>query len=208
MALNDLQQLHDWLENRQPLIDDFQALVAAVHDEPWPEFRVTGSAYDMKTGVLRPTYEGVPAGRVAYTVGEGPMWSAVVELAARITAVRSRRWYPITRTVKPIPPAWQGLAIEAFPFLTHMEIGHGWADLMIAAAGWITEIGPPAGFRSSEIKEKYGDLRWYFDGPDDGIADILESAELLSGHICDKCGRPGELRTEGTWLMMRCGEHA
>lgn len=205
--MEDLKKLHDWLENRQPLVADFQSLVAAVHDQPWPEFVVTGSTYDMRTGILRPSYKGVPAGRVAYTIGEGPSWSSVVELAARITAVRSRRWYPITRTVKPIPPKWQDLSREAFPFLCHMEIDHGWADLMIAASGWIAEIGPPAGFRSSQIKEKYATLRWYVDGPDDGIEDILEAAELLSGHICEKCGRPGRLR-EGGYFTTRCDEHA
>lgn len=207
MSNNELAHLEAWLENRDPLIADFKSLVTAVHEDPWPSFRVTGQTYDMKAGTLRPTYEGVPAGRMQYTVGEGPEWAAVVELPARITAFRSRRWYPITRTVKPIPPAWQTLAIESFPFLCHMEIDHGWADLMIVAAGWIAEIGPPQGFGSSQIKEKYATLRWYFDGPDDGIADIIEAAELLSGHICEKCGRPGKLR-EGGWMSTRCDEHA
>jgi len=206
--MTELEKLEAWLENRAPLVEDFQSLIASVDDEPWPAFVVTGSTYDMKTGMLRPTYDGVPAGRVAYTVGEGPPWGVVVELAARITAVRSRRWYSITRTVKPIPPKWQDLSREAFPFLCDMEIDHGWADLMIAAAGWIAEIGPPAGFKSSQIKGKYATLRWYFDGPDDGIADIMEAAEILSGHICEKCGAPGELRTKGTWMMLRCDEHA
>jgi hypothetical protein len=109
--------------------------------------------------------------------------------------------------VRPIPKEWQGLAISAFPFLCYMEIDHGWADLMIAAAGWIAEIGPPKGFKSSQIKEKYATLRWYVDGDDYGIEDILEAAELLSGHICEKCGALGRLR-EGGYFTTRCDQHA
>lgn len=205
--MTDLEYLHDWLENRAPLIADFQSLVAAVHEQPWPEFVVSGSTYDMRSGVLKPSYKGVPSGRVQYAVGEGPMWAAVVELAARITAVRSRRWDPAARIVNPIHPKWQDLSREAFPFLCSMEIGPGWGDLMIAAAGWIAEIGPPSGFRSSQIKEKYATLSWYFNGPDDGIADIIEAAELLSGHICERCGAPGTLR-DGGWMSTRCDAHA
>lgn len=206
MVLDELHRLHDWIENRQPIIDDFEALIHAQAGQAWPDFRVTGHEYDMRKGMLKPRYECVPAGRIAYTMGEGPEWATVVELAARMTAIRSRRWDPKRQRVRAIPAAWRTLAGEAFPFLCSMEIGEGWADLMISTAGWIAEIGTPAGWRFDQIKEKYGSLRLY-DGPTPEIDDICEAAERLSGHICDRCGGIGRLRQSG-WMATRCDEHA
>lgn len=203
--MEDLKKLEAWLENRQPLIAHFQSVVAAVHDDPWPSFRVTGSTYDMTRGVLRPTYSGVPGGRVKHAVGEGPVWSVVVELATRVTAARSRRWDAETRKVRPIPKGWRNLAAEAFPFLCHLEIGDGWSDLMITTAGWIAEIGPEPGWRFSQIKEKYGTLRLY--DAFEAVEDICDAAELLSGHMCEKCGAPGRERSGG-WISTLCDEHA
>ena len=205
MALDELHRLHDWMEVRQPLVIEFGALINVQAGEDWPGFRATGHEYDMRKGSLKPRYEGVPAGRIQYTVGEGPEWSTVVELAARMTAVRSRRWDPKNQKVRPIPAAWRTLTAEAFPFLCTMEIGDGWADLMIATAGWIAEIGPPSGWRFGQIKEKYGTLRLY-DGPTPELDDICVAAERLSGHICDRCGGVGRLRTVG-WMATRCDDH-
>lgn len=206
MALSDLQQLNEWLENRAPLVREFEAIVRRQHKEPWPRFRVVGSTYDIRKGRLLPRYEGVPEGRVRYSMGEGPEWTTIVELAARITEVRSRRWYSTTQAVRPIPPNWQKLAGESFPFLRYMEIGSGWADLMIAMAGWMAEVGIPSGFRFSQVKEKFGTLSAYYDGPDHGVEVIIEAAERLSGCICDECGSIGKLRTGG-WYATRCEDH-
>lgn len=205
--LEALQALQDWLDNRQALVDDFKTIVGRSHKKPWPDFIVIGLAQDNAKGVLKPATKGVPEGRIAYTVGEGPPWSVVVELAARVTAVRSRRWDPVAKTVKPIPETWRKLAYEAFPFLCTMSIGDGWADLMIATAGWMSEIGVPAGWRFSDIKEKYGELRLY-DGPSDDLDDICTAAERLSECICDACGAPGRLRVDAGWYSTRCDEHA
>lgn len=207
MGLGELQRLHDWLENREPLVSEFKELVRRSHPEPWPNFVVTGLAHDISKGILKPSSKGYPEGRMKYAVGEGPHWRTVVELAARITAVRSRRWDPITQTVKPIPPAWSSLTRETFPFLCHLAISDGWSDLIIAMCGMLTEAGLPPGYQCSQIKEKYGTLRWYDDGNDERINDIVEAGENLSGHICDTCGAPGRER-EGGWVSTKCDQHA
>lgn len=205
--MKPLRELQDWLDNREPLVAEFREIVRRSHKEPWPEFFVIGLAQDNSKGVLKPAVKGVPEGRIQYEVGEGPPWRTVVELAARTTAVRSRRWDPVTRSVKPIPASWRTLSYEAFPFLCTMSIGDGWADLMIATSAWIAEIGVPAGWRFSDIKEKYGELRLY-DGPSDDLDDICTAAEILSESICDQCGARGRLRVDAGWYSTRCDQHA
>jgi hypothetical protein len=205
--LGELERLQRWLDNRELLIADFKTLVARSHSEPWPDFVVIGQEYDMKTGLLRPHYKGVPDGSHHAGGGDGPDRPTLVELAARITAFRSRRWDSGRRSVKPISSKWKPLAREAFQFLPSVEIGDGWADLIIAMSGWIAELGLPEGYRADQIKEKYGTLRWYDNSGDEMIDRIVTAGEWLSDHLCDKCGRPGQLR-EGGWLVTRCDWHA
>jgi hypothetical protein len=148
----------------------------------------------------------VPAGSHNAGGGEGPDRPTLVELASRVTAVRSRRWNTATQKVKPIPQQWRQLVRESFPFLTYMEHGDGWADLIIAMSGWIAEIGPEPGFRFSDLKEKYGTLRAYHYSANVKIETIASAAEWLSGCMCEHCGAPGKLRTGG-WMSTRCDEH-
>lgn len=58
-----------------------------------------------------------------------------------------------------------------------------------------------------QVKEKFGTLRFYYNGGDDYIDGAVMLAELLSGKICDKCGNPGKLR-DGGWVRTLCNEHA
>lgn len=58
-----------------------------------------------------------------------------------------------------------------------------------------------------QVKEKYGTLRFYYDGGDDYINGAVSLAENLSGSICEECGAPGHKR-QGGWIRTLCDEHA
>ena len=60
---------------------------------------------------------------------------------------------------------------------------------------------------AAQVKEKYGGLRFYYDGGDDFSDGVVAMAEAMSYRTCEKCGNPGVLR-EGGWLKTLCDEHA
>jgi hypothetical protein len=58
----------------------------------------------------------------------------------------------------------------------------------------------------TQIKEKFGTLRFYYDGGDEHISGIASMGEAMSEITCEVCGAKGELR-QGTWLKVLCDEH-
>jgi hypothetical protein len=84
-----------------------------------------------------------------------------------------------------------------------MSVGPGWADLISAI---VAVAGPPLP-HFSQIKEKYGTLRAYYDGSITPRADaLITAAEYLSAAICEDCGRPGRSR-DRSWIATLCDEH-
>lgn len=57
-----------------------------------------------------------------------------------------------------------------------------------------------------QIKEKFGGLRFYYQGGDDHIHGMVRIAEMWAGHSCEECGNPGERRSGG-WIRTLCDEH-
>jgi hypothetical protein len=60
---------------------------------------------------------------------------------------------------------------------------------------------------ATQVKEKYGTLRFYYSGGDDYIDGVVAMAEYLSGVTCETCGAPGKTR-DGGWVRTLCDEHA
>lgn len=60
---------------------------------------------------------------------------------------------------------------------------------------------------ATQIKEKFGTLRFYYTGGDDYIDGLVRMAESMSAVTCETCGNPGE-RHGGGWVTTLCKEHA
>ena len=77
-------------------------------------------------------------------------------------------------------------------------VGPGWAGL-------IDEIyaALPVDAHISDVKEKYGSLRFYVDGVSEEVYDIIDKCELRSYIICEVCGKPGRVR-KGGWIKTLC----
>lgn len=56
-----------------------------------------------------------------------------------------------------------------------------------------------------QIKEKYGQLRFYFSGTSE-LHDIVEKYSTLSGNICIKCGKPDVPMLDTGWICPVCQE--
>lgn len=87
------------------------------------------------------------------------------------------------------------------------ECGDGWEGLLAP----IIAEADKAGATLSQVKEKYGRLRVYFDpgtSNTDKLEDLIDQAEADSATVCEMCGKPGHLMVSGTWLKTLCAEHA
>ena len=58
-----------------------------------------------------------------------------------------------------------------------------------------------------QVKEKFGTLRFYYDGGDDYVSGLVSMAETMSGCTCEVCGAPGQ-RVGGGWVRTLCSKHA
>jgi hypothetical protein len=57
-----------------------------------------------------------------------------------------------------------------------------------------------------QIKEKFGGLRFYYDGGDERISGLETMAEIWAGRTCETCGDRGERRSGG-WMRTLCDKH-
>lgn len=60
--------------------------------------------------------------------------------------------------------------------------------------------------RASQIKEKYGTLRFSLTHGTEAMYAITDKAERQSSKICEQCGKPGKLRGR-SWLYTACSKH-
>lgn len=134
----------------------------------------------------------------------------LVELVVRMQRVRWNRsatfnprgWPPEDRDL-------QALHRKHEKAMVGFECGPGWTDLLDATFSRLHEIAPTRDWAPTQIKEKFGTLRfyWYGDLPDLGD-EIISAAEHVSGHICEVCGAQGLVHKDIGWWSVRCREHS
>ena len=62
-------------------------------------------------------------------------------------------------------------------------------------------------YRITDIKEKYGGLRWYSMGAPEELHQVISKYEELSYNVCLICGKPVEYFTRG-YIMYLCADCA
>ena len=60
-------------------------------------------------------------------------------------------------------------------------------------------------YRVVQIKEKFGQLRWYDNGAPREVFEIINKYERLSEVTCIQCGKPATLISKG-WISPYCDE--
>lgn len=59
-----------------------------------------------------------------------------------------------------------------------------------------------------QIKEKCGELRFYYRGGDEHVRSSVNAAKADSITVCEVCGAPGMLNpTPSAWWRTRCEKH-
>lgn len=59
---------------------------------------------------------------------------------------------------------------------------------------------------ATQVKEKFGGLRFYYEGGDDVIDGMVRMAESWAINCCEECGAPGTQNSRG-WIKTLCETH-
>jgi len=120
---------------------------------------------------------------------------------------------------------WRDRLIESYADLFHQvgdpplargwpAVDDGWRDLLERACVRIRAAVRADGgsFAFSQIKEKYGTARIYWEGSLSpaaaaAVEEAKDLAEARSATTCEVCGATGRLYGGG-WVTTRCAEHA
>jgi hypothetical protein len=99
-----------------------------------------------------------------------------------------------------------------FPKFGGFKCQDGWYDLIRELSQEITyeleqQFGPESRvIYATQVKEKYGTLRFYMNNHVPEIASLIHDYEHKSSRICEVCGKPGKMR-DLNWIQTLCDEH-
>lgn len=91
-----------------------------------------------------------------------------------------------------------------------LSCGDGWFDLIDTLCERLqfwTDHNKAPQVVATQVKEKWGELSFYYRGGNDEQQGMVLMAEAMSARICEECGKPGKLLACGAY-MTRCEEHA
>ena len=57
---------------------------------------------------------------------------------------------------------------------------------------------------ASQVKEKYGTLRFYMHCSTDEMDNLINYAEHRSAYVCEICGKPAKNIDDRGWYIVRC----
>lgn len=87
-----------------------------------------------------------------------------------------------------------------------IDCGDGWLKIIDELCEKIQARCDEEGYthvQATQVKEKWGGLRFYMNVADDYIYRLIDEAERASEITCEICGEPGKLYTDG-WYTVRC----
>lgn len=93
-------------------------------------------------------------------------------------------------------------------------VDEGWHPIILALTqqiqariDWSDKIEQPIDqVKVSQIKEKFGGLRFYYDGGDEYIEGMVDMAERWASRTCEICGDRATKHTSG-WIKTVCDKH-
>jgi hypothetical protein len=109
----------------------------------------------------------------------------------------------------------RALAGDTRPLQMHFTFGgkgepDEWAIEMANKAivkAEFNEVPPPMPYiTASQVKEKFGGLRFYTNGYTDEVSGMIRMAEAMSYRTCEVCGNPGRSNNHG-WISTLCDTH-
>jgi hypothetical protein len=91
----------------------------------------------------------------------------------------------------------------------YFECGDGWFALLKECIEKIKKETEGKNYKeifATQVKEKYGSLRFYLNCGTDAIYSIIEEAEKKSEKTCERCGDAGENKRVNGWYATLCNK--
>lgn len=87
-----------------------------------------------------------------------------------------------------------------------LECGDGWQQIVYDLSAKIEKYNNEQSDKdmcviASQVKEKFGSLRYYISGGSDEVYNWIDEAEHQSSTTCETCGKPGTMNTKGWWYV-------
>jgi len=95
--------------------------------------------------------------------------------------------------------------------------GDGWFKLIDTLSKRITKLDREGEIQATQVKEKFGGLRFYFRASGENhkkllkkheaIGKLVQIAEEKSFSLCEECGKKGVIRKDLPWVLTLCKVH-
>lgn len=82
------------------------------------------------------------------------------------------------------------------------ECGDGWFEIIKELSEKLNQTENPP--YVEQVKEKFGELRFYVASATDEQYALIEEAEEKAVRTCEICGSEGKLRTDSCWFVTLC----
>ena len=87
-----------------------------------------------------------------------------------------------------------------------IDTGDGWYNILDTLCGQIQNLNLLKQFNveAVQVKQKFGGLRFYYNGGDEFIEGLTSMAEAISNRTCEECGSPATTTTRGHYTKTQC----
>jgi len=97
----------------------------------------------------------------------------------------------------------------------YMSVGNGWFPLINDLSSKLEKMilklpeNKQKYYKATQIKQKWGGLRYYMNDRTAEMRIVMEDAERESWITCEVCGKPGKLNQQvmGKWVTVSCKDH-
>lgn len=167
----------------------------------------THDAFANKMAEKFPRYFGEDKRYGGFAIGEG--WYPIIEaLVSQIDHYTKWRRNMRARDLKKLRAYNKGLDAMIKFYQGKKSHVSEW-DIELAEESMengVTVIPKVEWIHVEQIKEKFGGLRFYYQGGDDHISGMVTMAEVWAHRTCETCGAPGKQRSGG-WIRTLCDHH-
>uniref|UniRef100_A0A6M3Y1S3 Uncharacterized protein n=1 Tax=viral metagenome TaxID=1070528 RepID=A0A6M3Y1S3_9ZZZZ len=90
------------------------------------------------------------------------------------------------------------------------ECSNGWywlINMLCSRLQWDIDHNNYPQIEATQVKEKFGTLRFYTNGANDTQEGMISLAEFMSGYICEKCGTTEGVTQTSGWVITLCKKH-
>lgn len=132
----------------------------------------------------------------------------LVKKTRRLKNKKLLKKYPFLQAID-----WWCRPIKGYDYTLKDDFPRGWwkafGELMCDEIKEVLDANHVKTFSTQQIKEKFGELRWYFSAPTsvyNQINDIITAYSHVSTNICIKCGKPDVHMIDTGWVSPYCEE--